>query len=342
MEVACLHDDGRTISARRFEAQETASMTAFLRGSCGPEVRVVMDSTTGVVDGLLLAAGFRVLRADPGVLPPRPVAGSVPAPVLAAVAHRAPDRLVELDTESGTLKGRTREVFEAVRRSADTARRLAGSGHFLKQGPPGRRTIALTFDDGPSTEHTEHVLDILRDFEVVATFFCVGLNVRGLPRLVARMAEEGHTVGIHTWSHPILSDLSRDEFLFQLDETVRVISGATGDSPRLVRPPYGCRTDDTLRWTAGHGLVTVLWDRDSRDWTMPGETAIVETVRRGVSDGSVVLMHDGGGDRRQTVAALPTLLTALLDDSYEPVTVEDMLAVPEGGLSARAGDREQL
>ncbi|MFJ5050399.1 hypothetical protein [Streptomyces sp. NPDC088719] len=115
MEVACLHDDGGTISARRFEAQETAAMTAFLRDRCGTGVRVVLDSTTGVVDGPLLAAGVRVLRADPGVLPPRPAAGSVPAALLAAVARRAPDRLVELDLESGTLKGRTHEIFEAVR-----------------------------------------------------------------------------------------------------------------------------------------------------------------------------------------------------------------------------------
>ncbi|MFJ5050464.1 polysaccharide deacetylase family protein, partial [Streptomyces sp. NPDC088719] len=239
-----------------------------------------------------------------------------------------------------TTRSRPQSVIPLGVLSADTARRLAADGHFLKRGRPGRRSIALTFDDGPSSEHTERILDILRDFGVVATFFCVGLQVRGLPRLVERMAEEGHTIGIHTWSHPVLSDLSKDEFRFQLDATVRAVSGAVGLRPRLLRPPYGCRTDDTLRWTVEHGMVTVLWDLDSRDWTMPGEAAIVETVRGGVTDGSVVLMHEGGGDRRQTVAALPSLLTALLDDGYTPVTVEDMLAAHEiPSAHAGAGER---
>jgi peptidoglycan/xylan/chitin deacetylase (PgdA/CDA1 family) len=219
----------------------------------------------------------------------------------------------------GALVGRHEEYASQVASCAPVERELAG--RFLARGA-GSGTIALTFDDGPDPRFTPAVLDILREHGVAASFFCVGINATAHPDLVARIAGAGHLVGNHTWSHPYLPDLTRDELLRQVDATGAALATATGGAGDLVRPPYGGRTPDVLRWLAGHGLTTVLWDVDAGDWAAPGVDAITGRVTGTVTDGSVILMHDGGGDRTQTVAALPGILRDLLDRGHTFVTVD--------------------
>ena len=126
-----------------------------------------------------------------------------------------------------------------------------------------------------------------------------------------------------------LPDLTRDELLHQVDATNAALTRVVGESTVLVRPPYGARTPAALGWLAGHGMTTVLWDIDTTDWAAPGTDTVVTEARR-ASDGSVVLMHDAGGDRTQTVEALPRILEHLLERDYRFVTI-DQLSRPRPG-----------
>src|SRR6266545_4589567 len=210
---------------------------------------------------------------------------------------------------------------------AGSERELARAGRWLERGDGTRPEVALTFDDGPHPVFTPRLLDLLRDLGVPATFFCVGICAAAYPELVARTVQAGHLVGNHTWSHPYLPDLTRDEVLRQVDATGEVLRNATGAVPALVRPPYGSRTPEVLRWFAGQDLTTVLWDVDARDWAGPGTEAIVHTVTTSATAGSIVLMHDAGGDRTQTLAAVPRVVASLRKRGYRFVTV-DRLSPP--------------
>jgi len=322
LEVAVVDAAGvQTVPATRFAARDLPQLIGFLHGS-GDRIRVVLDSSTGMVDGHLLAAGLDVFRADPPLLPARPSHGSVPAADLARRGADEPAALHRLTVSSGALAGREDDYLDAIARSAPVERELTGAGRYLARGSGTAPEIALTFDDGPHPVFTPQVLDILARYQVPATFFCVGINVAAYPDLVRRVADAGHLVGNHTWSHPYLPDLTRDEVLRQVDATAAAL-GTAGLSTTLVRPPYGARTPEALTWFAELGLTTVLWDIDTNDWSVPGTAAILDAAATATA-GSVLLMHDAGGDRTQTVAALPRILENLLARGYRPVTVEEL------------------
>jgi peptidoglycan/xylan/chitin deacetylase (PgdA/CDA1 family) len=282
---------------------------------------VVVDSTNGVVDGYLTASGLPVYRADPPRLPARPGFGSVPAAALVRCAFADPGALPELTVATGTLAGRVEEYAAALARSAAVERGLIRAGRYLERNRTDEPAVALTFDDGPHPVFTPRVLEILARYQVPATFFCVGMNAAAHPDLLGQVLDGGHAVGNHTWSHPYLPDLSRDELLRQVDETGAAISRVTGAPVRLFRPPYGSRTPEVLTWLAGHGMTTVVWDVDARDWSAPGAPAIAAAVGACAAAGSIVLLHDGGGDRRQTVAALPTIVENLLERGHRLATL---------------------
>ncbi|MBV2155380.1 polysaccharide deacetylase family protein [Kitasatospora sp. SUK 42] len=326
--MVCTHSDGRSLAPWRMGAGETDVLVrrlGELAAETGCEVAAVLDSTNGLLDGPLLAAGVTVLRADPWLLPQRPENASVSAEQLARHAAPALNRLVRLSTEVGTLAGRLDDLRRNIRDSADVERELTLRGLYLVRGAPTAPRVALTFDDGPQPPHTDGVLDVLREFQVPATFFCVGLHADAHPATLERIASEGHHIGNHTWSHPYLPDLTRDELDFQIEATNRAIRRVTGTDPRMLRPPYGSRTPDVLRWIADHGMATVLWDNDPCDWAMPGTAAIVDNAVRQTGWGSVVLMHDGGGDRSQTVRALSDIIRQLTEDGYQFATVDETL-----------------
>ncbi|MGC9543833.1 polysaccharide deacetylase family protein [Streptomyces sp. UG1] len=188
---------------------------------------------------------------------------------------------------------------------------------------PGRgRTMVLTFDDGPDARYTPYILDTLREYDVRAMFFVCGEMVAGNKDLLARMADEGHVVGNHTWSHPLLTRLGRGRIRREMERTCDIIEESYGERPSWFRAPYGAWNRAAFQIGAELGMEPLAWTVDTLDWTSPGTRTIVERVRHGAAPGVVVLSHDAGGDRSQSVRALRTYLPRLLDAGYH-------LTVPE-------------
>jgi peptidoglycan/xylan/chitin deacetylase (PgdA/CDA1 family) len=340
-EVAVVDDTGAPRGLPvRIPAGQVGALTEHLlalEGSGRDSLVCVIDSTNGMVDGGLMAAGLHVHRADPWVLPPRPRFGSVPAPALAEAGASRLAELPHLVIDGGTLTGRGDEHDRFLRASEGATARLMTAGRCIVRaadgGLPDPAPIALTFDDGPRPPHTGRVLDVLDRYGVPATFFCVGLHAQAHTEQLDRMAEAGHRIGNHTWSHPFLPDLSPAELAVQLDRTDEAIARADGSGRRLFRPPYGSRTPEILDWFARDSASTmVLWDVDTGDWAMPGADTIAQRVLDQAGPGSIVLMHDGGGDRSQTAEALPAIIEGLLERGHRFATVDALLgdAVGEG------------
>ncbi|WP_199829204.1 polysaccharide deacetylase family protein [Streptomyces rimosus] len=190
-------------------------------------------------------------------------------------------------------------------------------------GPPGLpagraavKRVYLTFDDGPSPRYTARILAVLARYGAHATFFELGQNVVLYPSLTHRVHGSGNSVQNHTWSHPDLRYVSAPEFEHQVAATDRAVRAQTGITPCYLRPPYGGVNSTVRRRAAALGKTIKLWTVDSRDWARPGARVIERRVLDNVRPGSVVLLHDGGGDRSQTVAALPTILRTLKDRGY--------------------------
>jgi len=178
------------------------------------------------------------------------------------------------------------------------------------------RTMVLTFDDGPDPRYTPAILDTLAEYDVRAMFFVCGEMASYNKELLARMAEEGHTVGNHTWSHPLLTKLSRGRIRSEMERTSDVIEEGYGERPQWFRAPYGAWNRTTFRLGAELGMEPLAWTVDTLDWTEPGARTIVGRVRNGAAPGVVVLSHAAGGDRSQSVRALRDYLPGLLDSGY--------------------------
>ncbi|VRA90219.1 peptidoglycan N-acetylglucosamine deacetylase A [Streptococcus pneumoniae] len=182
-----------------------------------------------------------------------------------------------------------------------------------------QKVVALTFDDGPNPATTPQVLETLAKYDIKATFFVLGKNVSGNEDLVKRIKSEGHVVGNHSWSHPILSQLSLDEAKKQITDTEDVLTKVLGSSSKLMRPPYGAITDDIRN---SLDLSFIMWDVDSLDWKSKNEAAILTEIQHQVANGSIVLMHD---IHSPTVNALPRVIEYLKNQGYTFVTIPEML-----------------
>ena len=173
-------------------------------------------------------------------------------------------------------------------------------------------TVYLTFDDGPHPTWTPRVLAILRKYGVRGVFFELGQNVSSYPSITRSLRSYGNLIGNHTWSHPNLTTLSTASVTWQLNR----MESALGYRPRCVRPPYGATNSRIASIIAGRGQRQILWTVDPRDWSRPGTWTIVNRVLANVRPGSRILLHDGGGDRSQTVAALDILIPKLRARGY--------------------------
>ena len=184
----------------------------------------------------------------------------------------------------------------------------------------GKRVIALTFDDGPSP-YTAQVLSVLEQYHVPATFFEVGYEVAATPQISRMVHDAGYPVQNHTWDHASLSTLPVSRYPFQIDQTQAAITAATGEAPNCVRPPYDAFNGTSLDQLGMRGLTTMSYSIDSSDYKRPGVGAIVNNVVGAAFPGAVAGLHDGGGDRSQTVAALPGIISGLEAKGYSFVSV---------------------
>ncbi|NTW29017.1 MAG: polysaccharide deacetylase family protein [Coriobacteriia bacterium] len=189
------------------------------------------------------------------------------------------------------------------------------------------KLVALTFDDGPWPGQTDKILDILAQKQVHATFFMVGTYVQKSPGLALRVAAEGNQIGNHTSGHPDLSKQPAAAIQSQLVGGQQAIENATGVHATAFRPPYRGVNATVRQQAAALGLSVVLWDVDTLDWSRPGVNRIVSNATANTGQRMVILMHDGGGDRSQTIAALPTIIDALAARGYTFVTVDELLSV---------------
>jgi peptidoglycan-N-acetylglucosamine deacetylase len=195
---------------------------------------------------------------------------------------------------------------------------------FVKAGSERTRELALTFDDGPGP-YTPRVLDVLERFRVHATFFEIGEMLRYFSASTLRELRDGDVIGDHTETHPEMARLSAHRQREELFEQIARIELLGGPRPVLFRPPYGSYDATTMRELRKLHLLMVLWSVDTEDYLQPGVSAIVQRALAGAHPGAIILMHDAGGTRTQTIEALPTIIRRLRARGYRLVTVPQLL-----------------
>lgn len=181
----------------------------------------------------------------------------------------------------------------------------------------GPRRIAVTFDDGPHPEYTPQVLRVLRRYRVPATFCVVGTEVERHPELLRAIHDQGHAIAGHTWSHADLQQLSPTAVAEEVERGLSAIGRVLPDlRVDWFRAPYGRWSSEVMGVLSANGLNPLGWSVDPRDWERPGAPEIVKRVLAATTTGSIILNHDAGGDREQTVAALEVWLPRLLTSGY--------------------------
>jgi len=208
---------------------------------------------------------------------------------------------------------------------------------IIRAGGPYYKTVALTFDDGPDPAYTPEILDILKQNNVKATFFVVGRHAEEYPDLVKRIAQEGHEIGSHSYSHPFnLVMLSKERMKQEVTRSEQVITKITGKRPYLFRPPRGIYNKSLTDFLMERKYTMVLWTLSSRDWQEPSYKEITWRVTTGIRPGDIVLFHDSGsiimpegGNRMCTIQALPYIIKDLKEKGYRFVTVSDMIIMSD-------------
>lgn len=190
------------------------------------------------------------------------------------------------------------------------------------------KKIAITFDDGPHPVHTEKILDILKKYNVKATFFVLGSNAARYPEIVKRTFDEGHELGNHTYNHVFINRISDEKLKEEISETDKVIFNITGARPIIFRPPGGAYNDrkvDVVSET-GHKCILWSWWQDTRDWSCPPVDKVVNTVVSNLHDGDIVLFHDFNSGNTPTVEALEIIIPDLISKNYEFVSVSELIS----------------
>ncbi|MET9097352.1 polysaccharide deacetylase family protein [Streptomyces cyaneofuscatus] len=257
--------------------------------------------------GLGTATTLHLIAADPASTPTRPAraAGTPPAAAAgppAGLPARPP--AYRLQPMTAGTPPRFRPASPPVR--TRPFEELPDLGH----------SMVLSFDDGPDARYTPDILATLRKHRVRAMFFVCGEMADAHPDLLREMADDGHVVGNHSWSHPLIPGLSRAAIRDELGRTSDVVERVLGTAPLWYRAPYGAWNRNSFEIGADLGMEPMAWTVDTLDWTTPGTGTIVRRVMDGAAPGVVVLSHDAGGNRSQSVAALRRYLPRLLDEGY--------------------------
>lgn len=200
------------------------------------------------------------------------------------------------------------------------------------------KPIALTFDDGPWPNSTSQVLDVLKKSNVKATFFMVGMQVQKYPQLLKQVVANGHAIGNHTWSHQY-AHYNESAAAREIDRTAEIVYKITGVKTSLFRPPAGILNNGLVTYAHEKKYAVVMWSVDSKDWRSRRTTtqAFIDNVLKEAKPGGIVLLHDGGGDRSNTVQALPQLIAQLKKHGYKFVTVPELLEIADKKLKESKG-----
>jgi len=235
-------------------------------------------------------------------------------PTLAACRDAAPDR--------GAFRARLRRLMTVGCRPSGPSYRSGGS--------PRRRVVALTFDDGPAAI-TPRFLRVLENENVPATFFLVGRQIAGHEALLNRMLRDGFALGDHTMTHANVAG-GRPSTAREVEGPIGIIRRASGYRPCLFRAPYGAVSRRLIARARALGMASIEWNVDPRDWSRPGTGTIEHRILSETRPGSIIIMHDGGGPRGQTLAALPHIIRALRGRGYHFDTVPHLLGYRERTL----------
>ncbi|MFD9487369.1 polysaccharide deacetylase family protein [Streptomyces sp. NPDC059991] len=253
------------------------------------------------------AAALRMLTAEDTGAPEGGATGAAAGPAAGpqAAAPRLKSTAYRLEPMTAEAPPQYRTALPPVRRRP-----------FLSMPQLGPDTMVLTFDDGPDPRYTPEILRTLREHDVRAMFFVCGEMATDNRDLLREMRDDGHVIGNHSWTHPLLITMSRDAVRDEMTRTSEVIEEVLGERPQWFRAPYGAWNRNSFQIGAELGMEPMGWTLDTLDWTTPGTDTIVRRIRDGAAPGVVVLSHDAGGDRSQSVAALRTYLPRLLTSGY--------------------------
>lgn len=197
-------------------------------------------------------------------------------------------------------------------------------GDIVWEAETNQKIVAITFDDGPHSQYTDQILDILKKHKAKSTFFVMGEHAKKFPDIIKRQSDEGHEVANHTYGHLYEDTKHLDQ---EIKRTTNIIGQITGTRSTLFRPVGGLFNDIVVNTAKKNNHLVVMWSwhQDTHDWKKPGVNKIVNQVTSGVTPGDIILMHDAGRDRSQTVKALDKILEQLSKQGYEFVTVSDLL-----------------
>ena len=184
--------------------------------------------------------------------------------------------------------------------------------------------IALTFDDGPSDKYTAEILDILKEYNVKATFFIIGSNAQRYPELLRRTVAEGHEIGNHTYSHPHLKTIDETTLTEEVAHTAKLLYEIAGVRTTLFRPPEGVVTPTVASAAQKGGYRTVLWSIDTMDWAQNSPANILKQIKKEANDGDIILFHDWVARKSPTPEALRLVIPWLQAQGYTFVTVSEL------------------
>ncbi|MEA2552382.1 MAG: peptidoglycan-N-acetylglucosamine deacetylase [Fimbriimonadaceae bacterium] len=243
-----------------------------------------------------------------------------------------------LDTSDPYWQRALEEVDRSPEEIQAQAKREERQGVYLPKlirGNPHKKLLALTFDDGPHPIKTEELLEILQSENVKATFFVVGKMVERRPDLLRLIASKGHEIGNHTFSHVTLTKVPLNEVRAEYEACNDIVEEVTGKRMRFCRPPGGDYDRDVIKAATEQGLTTVLWTDDPGDYANPGTHVIEEKTLERLSNGGVILLHDG---IEQTLQVLPQIIEYAKHKGYRFVTVGDL----ETAVSASLHDHRRV
>lgn len=203
------------------------------------------------------------------------------------------------------------------------------------------KVIALTFDDGPWPKYTQQILEILKKNDIKGTFFWIGRNVKAFPDIGLQVVAEGHAIGNHTWSHSYRR-MSQSLASHEIEDTAAIIESTTKVKTTLFRPPGGILSNGPAGYALSHKYAVLMWSADSTDYARRiSVNTMVNKVLNSAKPGGMILMHDGGGDRKRTVQALPIIINSLKKQGYKFITVPELLTMEDSkGASVGPGHSE--